>query len=558
MVHQFEAASLGQHRRVVAFCVALLVATLWLATRPYLGIIRDSQFYTVEALSELIPGRFADDLYFRYGSQGQFTLFTQVYKPFLATFGVANGNLILTIIAQGFWLAGLLYLTQKLFLEKTIVSMAMAAVIMLPGGPIFQYGENFLTPRLLAEALTFWALGSMLCGRRGRALLLLCVSITIHPLTTLCGFAVLFFYEAKRRPALWAAAAVTVIASLGLAFCHVQPFDRLLMTFDPAWLAVVQVRDKCCLLTQWDLFNWMPVCNLIALATFGVVMAQPKERRFLVTLNAVGAGGLTLSFIGEYFFRNVLVVDIQTWRAIWLPQVVAHLFVAPIFFRMKRRGEIPFAGIIFALAIGFLALSQFLPIVIFGAAAMMVIAGIVGSWEQLNNKGLGMPAKAIGMLFVGVALSLTIIAMKSSTYGVFGKWTLVRHPLRDIALTSIALGAVGSLLIDIINRHIRTIRLAAVLCTEIMLVMVALFYWDQRTPWRKFIELAERPPVSLTSLLPREHPIFWENEVTVPWFLLKRSSYFSCAQGTGALFNRGTAINYQRRYEVSKRCKYLI
>ena len=180
---------------------------------------------------------------------------------------------------------------------------------------------------------------------------------------------------------------------------------------------------------------------------------------------------------------------------------------------------------------------------------MMVIAGIVGSWEQLNNKGLGMPAKAICMLFVGVALSLTIIAMKSSTYGVFGKWTLVRHPLRDIALTSIALGAVGSLLIDIINRHIRTIRLAAVLCTEIMLVMVALFYWDQRTPWRKFIELAERPPVSLTSLLPREHPIFWENEVTVPWFLLKRSSYFSCAQGTGALFNRGTAINYQRRYE---------
>ena len=33
------------------------------------------------------------------------------------------------------------------------------------------------------------------------------------------------------------------------------------------------------------------------------------------------------------------------------------------------------------------------------------------------------------------------------------------------------------------------------------------------------------------------------------WFKLQRSDYFSCGQGTGALFFRGTAIAYQHRAE---------
>lgn len=553
MLHKAEAVLRSQQSRTTALCLALLMATLWLATRPYLGVIHDSRFYTIEALSELIPGRFADDLYFRYGSQGQFTLFTQIYKPFLAAFGVAYGNLILTIIAQGFWLTGLFYLTRKLFLDRTTVSIAMAAVIMLPGGPILQYGEQFLTPRLFAEALTFWALGSMLRDRQIRALLLLCVSITIHPLMTLPGLAVLFFHEAIRRPALWAAGAVTVIGSLGLAFSGVQPFARLLMSFDPAWFAVVRVRDFFSLLTLWNIFGWTTVCNMIALAALGLVMARPDERRFLVTVFAVGVGGLILSLIGGDYFRNVLIVDIQAWRATWLLQVVAHLFVAPVFFRIQKRGETPFAAILFALAIGLLALSQFFVFIAPGAAAMaamMVIAAIVGSWEQLNNRAMPITARVLVVIFVGAALGLTAIALNLSyNDAIFGITTLVRYPVRGTALTLVALGAIVALLIDTTNSRKGEIRTVAILCLAIALVTVAGFVWDQRTPWTKFIDTSESPPDSLTSLLPGDSPIYWDDDVTVPWFLLKRPSYFSCAQGTGAFFYRGTAINYQHRYE---------
>src|SRR5262245_51531068 len=113
-----EALINTQYSRTTILCLALLIATLWMATRPYLGVVHDSRFYTVEALNELIPGRFADDLYFRYGSQGQFTLFTRMYKPFIAAFGVADGNLILTIIAQCLWLSGLFYLARNLFRDR--------------------------------------------------------------------------------------------------------------------------------------------------------------------------------------------------------------------------------------------------------------------------------------------------------------------------------------------------------------------------------------------------------------------------------------------------------
>ena len=115
--------------------------------------------------------------------------------------------------------------------------VAVTAAIVLPGNLDFlRPGEPILTPRLFAEAITLYAMGSMLRGRPVRALLLLCLSITIHPLMTLPGLAVLFLYEAIKRPALWVVGAFATIVVLVLAIFGIQPFSRLLVNFDPAWL----------------------------------------------------------------------------------------------------------------------------------------------------------------------------------------------------------------------------------------------------------------------------------------------------------------------------------
>src|SRR3989442_9336485 len=65
------------------------VAVIWLATRPYFGVALDARFYMVEALHTLAPRRYPQDLYFQFGSQGKFSLFTLLYLPLLRTFGVS-------------------------------------------------------------------------------------------------------------------------------------------------------------------------------------------------------------------------------------------------------------------------------------------------------------------------------------------------------------------------------------------------------------------------------------------------------------------------------------
>ena len=504
VLNQTNAVSGSQYTRATGLCLAFLIATLWLTTRPYLGVIHDSRFYTIEALNELISGRFSDDLYFRYGSQGQFTLFTQMYKPFLAAFGIANGNLILTIIAQFIWLTGLLYITRTLFQDRKIVPVAISAAILLPGGIFLHYGEAFLTPRLFAEAITFWALGLMLRGRPIRALLLLCVSITIHPLNTLPGLAVLFLHEALRRPALWVAGGLAVIGTLALAFFGVQPFARFLASFDPEWFAIVRVRDGFCFITQLGISEWIRFCNMLVLVVFGLVMAKPNERRFLGTVLAVGVGGPTLSLIGGDFFRNVLIVDIQAWRATWLLALVAHLFVAPIFFRIQRRENYPFANADDHLCTSY-RVARFVEFLCTGlsrsgtlvATIMMVVAGIVGSWEKLNNRAIPFTARVIVTLFVGSALGLAVILLYLSFNIIIPARPdvdMFRHPMYAIAMTVIASAAIGALLIDDDQFAQTGYSFSCHTVLAIVLITAAGFVWDQRTPWTKFIDTTERPP----------------------------------------------------------------
>lgn len=542
----------GQKSYVTMLSIALLIITLWLTTRPYKGVVGDSIFYTVQALNALMPGRFAEDLYFRYGSQDQFTLFSLVYKPFIAAFGIASGNLILTVLGGCLWVTGIFYLAQSMFRDTNMALLAVTAAILLPGnlGSIY-YAEPFLTPRIFAETLTAYAMGSMLRGRPMRALVLLCLSITIHPLMTLPGLAVLFFYEATRRPFLWLAGALAVIAALALAIGGMQPFSRLFVSFDPAWLAIVELRDFFCFMTNWQIGAWLPVCNTFALAALEVSLASRVERRFLGSVLGVAVGGFALCLFGGDFLHNVLIVDIQTWRTAWLLAVVAHLLIGPMLLRVRKRGA-PFAAssvVLLAPALALLALSGLIPMLSVVAAPICILAWLVVAWEHRQQREIPVPARLLVCLFLGLICAVAIVfvdlEMRKLAATPIGPWPTIL----GIALAAVSLAALGMILILPAKAPGAAAHPLPMLFLSIILVILAGLNWDQRTPWTKFVDATAAPPADLAALLPGDSPIYWEGAVTIPWFLLKRASYFSCDQGTGVLFSRGTAINYQRRYE---------
>jgi hypothetical protein len=531
-----------------SLCLYLIIATLWLATRPYVGVIHDSRFYTVQALSALLPGRFADDLYFRYGSQDQFTLFTLAYKPMLAVLGLSKAALILAIIGQCFWIACLVYFVRGVLRDGRMALIAVIMVVVLPSGPFLNYGEQFLTPRLFAEALTLLALGSMLRGRPFPALLLLGLSATIHPLMTLPGFAVLFVYQAAGRRIWWALGALPIIAALGLATWGIQPFARLFQTFDPAWFAVVRVRDFFCLLTEWTAFQWLKICYLFGLATLGLAVADPTERRFIVAVLAVALGGLVLTMVGGDLLRNVLVVDAQQYRATWLLAVTANLFVAPLIFRIGWSCASSLTRVALAFAVAMLIVTTFVPMGYLIAMPIMACTGLLTIWERGRNRPIHAVPNMFGLIIVGLGGGITLCLLYSYLVSIEVWPSLFWQTARGIGLTVAALAAAAIYLSA--DGRVAVGRPLTVFSAG--LVAIAAFGWYQRTPWTTFIETADIAPASLSALLPAQGSVYWEGDVRVPWFVLKRASYFSCPQGTGALFFRGTAISYGHRYEIFK------
>src|SRR5262249_6626943 len=140
---------------------------------------------------------------------------------------------------------------------------------------------------------------------------------------------------------------------------------------------------------------------------------------------------------------------------------------------------------LFALAMGVFALSQFFGMVLLPATALLVIAGIVGFWEQLNDRTIPFIARALVTLFVGVVLAVTVIFLYLSITNIdttVATPDAFRHPIRAIALIIIALVTIGALLIDTPNSRKRDVRSVAMLCMAIALASVAGFVWDQRTP----------------------------------------------------------------------------
>ena len=485
-VNGFHNPRTGEALRLLTlFCA---VAVLWLATRRYFGVIQDARFYTVEALHALDPNRYAGDLYFQFGSQGSFTLFTAFYRPLVALFGFGAAGMGAVITGQLLWLFGLYRLARNLAGER-LVWLSLAVVIAMPNlyAPYFGYGEAIATPRLFAEALTLLAL-SLLRSNPVWMVVLLGFAAAIHPLMALPGLAAAFVYLALGRPIYWSLAPAALVLAAILGWSGIQPFANLHRTLDPEWFAVVSLHSLQCLLTQWPSDSWFQVVNGLVWGVIGLFTVAARDRRFLAAVLAAGIGGLAVTLIGADFAHNVLVVELQPWRSMWLLLVVVRIFIPVIFFSLLvKRSAHPL-----------------------GLAALL----------------------SIGLILVS-AVTRLIRLPYSAEFGFL-----------SLALVVIALATIYVRLAGTGPKYRRLGQ--ALTCLVIVAAGVAAWGWDGRTPWTRFLE-SDQPPPELTKLLPDGASAYWENSTEVLWLWLRRSSYFSCDQGTGAVFHRETAMTYRHR-----------
>jgi hypothetical protein len=508
---------------------------LWIATHPYRGVIHDGRLYTIQALNTLQPGRFAQDLYFRFGSQDSLTNFSLVYRPLVAAFGAAGGHLCTSAVGAAVWVMALSFLMRSLFDDRREALAAVLACIALDAGygglNVFHYGEAFATPRIFAEALVMAALALCLREQLIGSALCLVAAAAIHPIMAATGVAVIGVWVAFEDRRWLLAIGLAAMVGVLLAAAGVQPFARLLVNFDPDWFIIVWKRCGFGFLSRWNLGNALHLAAVASTLWVAHALGNAMERRLIVCLGIISAGGLLATFAGGDLFCNVLLVNIQPWRVLWLDTLIANAAIAVILIRLPKTR---FSRELFLWTAALSMLTtlglQLAPV----AALTQVLAALAFGLETRLRSPL---PKLVQLLFLiapvaGSMITACMLYVKAETSGIG----------RVLALTGLAGAALTVLALCEASRPARVF----VLCGAAAIALAGVALFDQRTDWQKFVE-APAPAAELNAFVAGSRNIYWDDGVELLWFKLGRPSYYSCLHGSGAMFFKSTAMEYQRR-----------
>lgn len=548
--------SLARHWRTLP--AVLWLMALWLLVHPWQGLWHDSRLYAVQALRRLAPLNYQHDLFFLYGSQDAFTVFSPCYAAAIAAFGLGPASLALQLAGSLLWLAGAARLLAC-FLRGYAFWLGLVLLVALPSdyGPVkgmFFLAESFPTPRLFAEGLGMLAMAYAVRGRLPRALAALALAFLLHPLMAAATalFGLLFLAEGR-----WRSLAVLLGGAgallLALALSGLAPFDRLLHAMDAAWWQSVAELLPVVAWERWQVAE----CASRWLLAFALVLAAARlaegwRARFFLCCALVGAAGLLASWLGTGLSHNLLLVQVQPWRTLWLLLLASWIALAWLLARYWQRGRI-FRVLLLALLAaaftrngigGWLALPLAALFCQQARSAaplqletsrytllLVLVAALASAWFATGFGG----GPGTGIYFGDVALATRqnlwawtlLLQGGAAALGAGAMWLAWRAR----AATPLQCGAAGAV---------------ALACLAGAGLLSAASGQQARLMSDAGVQRVRQ---AFQPLVPPTAVVYWQDDVRDTWFVLQRSSYASSAQLGGAAFNRGTALEGQRRLQ---------
>ncbi|WP_291772612.1 hypothetical protein [Castellaniella sp.] len=514
---------------------ATFLLALWVLTHPYLGVIHDGRLYLLQSLHALDPSRWRDDLFFRYGSQDSFSLFSNGYKWLLAALGIAQANLLATLVGDALWLAGLGFLTCTLLKDPVERLAAIGAAIVLSaeygGLGIFRYAEPFITPRLFSEAAVMGSLA--LAARRKYAMTSITgiLAFVIHPLIALPGISIIAFEALRRDRRIWIIFGAVLIIGIAGAGLGIDPFSRATQFYTADWFRVTSTRNNFALISTWGLADQARLATVfIVLGTF-LTVASNQERRYVTTILIVTFLSCTVSFLGADVAHNVLIMNLQLWRALWIAHLAANAALLLLLLRTGKTERVPIViAAIFSFLPNFLStLSTTEPFIVI----------LCLSWflhKKLRHD------KARFLITITI-LILIAFAIALDLYSLYVQVTLDRHLGRHLLILTLATAAVLGA-----ARCIRQRPGGWMITSAVGVLAVSLLLINQQTEWHRYV-YGSGSDGGLTQFLDNSGDTYWEgfNGTEVLWFRARKPSYFSCVQGTESMFFRSTALDWSRR-----------
>lgn len=533
----------GAGSRLLSFNLWLIVCALWVCARPYRGVRHDGLLYLAQVFHRLDPATYGADLFFRYGSQDRFSIFSLLMAPLVRHWGVTPVECGVLFLAQ----AALLAAVARLFDAAGLRAWRWPALLMLACFPhiygglgTLGFAEPFLTARTLAEPLAVWTLVALLRKRWGSAFVLAAAASMMHPIVTLPVLVVAWvMLSLENRRWLWAAAVVPLI--LGLAAAGFAPFDALLQRFDATWWNTVHVRNSLVFVSQWLVEDHQStVLDLLILAVAWRLASHPAQSRLCLASLLSAASLLAVSLLGADLAHDVLITQSQLWRVMWW----VHMFtlaltpwlVAALWTGSRTRKAAALACVVAILAIGADWATGWVFVSMFAAALAADARGYVLSTSLFRAVAACLALAVLTMSAVLFVNDLQTITAETSRIADVA-WYRVLFAVPAMAI------AIGGLAVLVQSGQRRVIGTAV----AAGLVAIAATQWDQRSTWTTYVDSAHATPHPFDAIVPAGEPVFWIDDVTATWFVLHRPSYFSRPQGSGLLFNRATAVEYERR-----------
>jgi hypothetical protein len=532
---------------------AVAVVALWLLSRPYRGVRHDALLYLGEALSRLMPERFATDLFLRSPVQDRFSVFSPLLAPLLARFGIGPVELVMLAACHLLFLLGVWKLTEDWTPRSLRWGMlAFAAVMPHTYGGLgeFGYAEPFLTARSVAEPLALLALWQLVRGRVVTAIVLAAGAAAFHPLIVfpvlIVGWVMLVV---RRRSWAWLGVALAVCPLLAVA--GVPPFPGLLHAFDPRWLEIVRAVNPQVFAASYTRLDLAPfVFDALVLALLLRSSRTPATTVQLAKATLLSAAALTTVWVvGADLFHNVLLTQLQLWRIQWPLHLLASTMLPCVLLDCWGRG---WAGRWLAAAVGLAGVAVGSNWNTGWACVAWALAALaVEHWRlQMSDraaKGAAL-ASCAGMLVISAEVAhRTMMAIRAQP-------DIVRDT--GVLMVLAGLPLVAGLLVLAFHRLLTAGHRMEVVAAIVAVVGVVAGTrtWDQRSDWQRRAEarLEVGAPV-FDAQIPAGATVFWDDELLVPWLLGLRGEFYAQAQGSGVVFDRALALELARRVGMLSR-----
>lgn len=322
----FESLKILGERPAVLACVALLTSQVLC---PYDGFIHDAALYGGQVLNRVEGGSLKNDLFFKHGSQDDYSAFSLLVTPVAKLLGIPVTFALGYFASVWLYLYGAARLTHVLYLDPAVAAAGTLAMAIVPqyygGGGVFLVPEPFLTPRLTACGFSLLGLALVLRERwlSGGGCLL--AGLALHPLMAF-GPAMMALGTVLVRKLDWVptflVAGVGVFA-LTLAIAYEPWGAKVFGLMDPVWKLQVYRMTGYNFPREWQSIDWVRMAGagatlLLAAFTF---RKRLESTAFFVSALVVGMLGVA-STVAAAELPYALLLQGQGYRAVWLWQVL--------------------------------------------------------------------------------------------------------------------------------------------------------------------------------------------------------------------------------------------